>query len=1737
MKKKKILFVALAAVILMIMPFIVFKVCSGKSVEAFEISLNERDVAIEIGETLQLQVVPDEDVQEKSTPDISWTTKDSSVATVDEDGVVTGVAGGESRITAIVKYAGKEYTASCVVTVKGGDMEYSTYRLRYFTQKKDRNGYDITEEVYDRLVGSKVSITTKEASKLLPSNYTLNTEKSILAGTVKEHKGGCVLEIYYDVAQVTYSVESYYESASELGTYTEKETKKFKAYAFTTVELPEAKEGFKLNPDVKGSVLKKESVVAGNKLVAYYDRIESTVTVSYMSDKKDATYKAVYGVGLLEASFDDVLTDELEPYKVESYVNGKKTTLNEEFIKKLTGDIKVEFNVEKNGFTYVKEKDGGTLLNNCKTKDTDSYVYLDGASSSIYLEATYELTGSTSNQFGITIRSGKTSREIRFEKQGIKVTKDHSNEAGTLSGNASQYNEAVEHENVNIWAQNSLGKYGAQINSVVSNMLSQRKDSSHDVIWVIWEGTLYCSVDGQVAVRLPLNLLEKSWGKNSKYEIGFSACDTQAVGDELKIRDISVKYGKQAEKELITDGQVENVEMVRLNYQPFTGTYLPMNAGGAKGSAYVYREAMKGDSGIRADIRWENKDNSRASVGATVKLGDVSHQFVVEGMNVGMRHQMNYTYTDSVNTKASVQKYVATPFNADGSCEITAMVKDGQFYVLYNGIEAYCIKLQALFPEYNKNSKVAVGLTSYDSYSGLAHFENIEVMTKNDIADSSVNAWGFYSENLNVDGYDLKTGIMEKTGATGRTVELYGATNTWQVEGTMKRTYDQDVAEFPMGFTIKNEDGKIVRLIGNKQGFMKQIDNDAWSYAHTKGNDIYSFNDKSVGFFDNTKGKEELNFKAVIFKNVFYVWFDGELCWRVPLTEAKFGAFDEKSTYTFGVQFASAGGEQGSITVSEVKMGNEVTEQEEFESKLSKLDANVTRWDEFQNLHIAGEKADELKIHTTSTSAGYAYLAGKSKEIYLSAMYETLEKNTSGEVNYFGISIKRGDETREIEFCRSGIKISSNKTGTGTTGIPAITGDCFQYSYAGGNNAYIWAQHAATPAAGSTFKKSSVISDMIKGDSKGYEIEWAIIDQTLYGSIDDVEVLRIPLADLFEECKDEDVYQLGISKLNTEKQGKIKVSDIKVYYGDKAKNKLVTDRKLSSTDIEKFYYEAFTGSYMPQPTNGGTYIYNSATKKSQAITTTIHLLDKDNTASSNGITVKWDNQSLQIVTVGFNESVKLMFNHEQVAGNLKLPNNMKPYNEDGECMLTAVVKDEKLYILYNGETAGAIELNKIFKEYKSGDEIALGLYSWNADTGLARFMNTSFVEGEKADEIPTGTNNIWSFKFFTKQEINASVDYAAGTIANNGKQSTETRVDFMEESDRWEVTGTMYVDLSDTTTQMQPQFFVTNGATTFSPCIRSKGPRIYYGEWNYTSDNNSNPKNGELVFNKNKTQTQYFTHVSSGVSQRTKFEIDFKVVIANDVMYVWFESAEDPGTLVYAWMLPLTTPIYGTDGRTVLFNGFTSSGTPLKYSFGLGNTPECALGGYKNLTVKTGSDVKIACISEFLIKSGAENYDVTKIADGTVKYTATSGNKALELNAAVGANDDVYVETVLKKGEEFNVADYRLGFQFSDVILSVKGSNDNVLFSMYTPGWAQSASKNFTEEQKQAFEGNGLKIGVARRGGKFYMYVEKGGEMEQVLVMEAATYAQKAFNIKLITWEGAKGAVYRDLHWEITRKQ
>lgn len=1012
--KKKLILIGSGILVLVLLLAFTLWFALGRTAgkqRTYKFSLNERDVALDVGSALKLEVIPERG-SKRLKPKISWISAEEGVATVSKDGTVTAVSGGETKVMAIAKYAGSEYSVSCMVTVKADGMEYSDYRIHWYTQREDRSGYEISEEKFERLSGSEVILAKEEALKRLPKNYVLNNAKSVLTGTVKKGLGQCILEVYFDVAEIDYYVDFCYESAGKLGSYPQIETKKFQAYAFSKVQAPENhKDGFTLNQKIGD---REKVVKAGSRLKVYYDRVRSKITVAYGSGKASAVYTNVYGVGLIDAPA-DALTDSLDYYYTTygCYINGNRSSNIQEDLKKIANDALVEVKLENMaGWVYNPAED---CLENLGEKNATTYAYLKGKGSTVYLSATYDITGSETNMFGITLRSGDTSRQLWFADRGVYVRKDHWYDSGIIGDAQFKYNNGGSWEGgAFVWNQNNEGAWGTKVSSVIVDMLQNRNASSHDMVWAVYKGILYGSVDGETVLRLPLNHFEETWTADKQYEIGFSTFDGPKGFDELKIRNVDVCFNGKAEKKLHLEREIQGAKLNGVAYDVLTGLYLPASS---FGFSTLSNEATVKNTGISADIRMLDMKNSVSGYGVTVQVGDRSVQYLMQG-NDQARRQDNYGW-DSMAYLRTLEQ--VTPFDSNGNCHVEAFVKDGYFYILYNGIQTQCVNMLSMFPEYVEGaSEAAVGLCACDANLGLAQFSNVKMLSEKEVGAATLQPWKYYSETPDADSHDFKEGSFTSVTQSNKKVQLYGESKTWQVTGTMERTND---AEIGMRFVIRSGK-KVLRLVGFKNGILAGDDSNWLNEWIPEKWRTYLLNDRGDAFFGQPKTRDSIDYKAVIFEDVLYVWFDGELCWRVPLTDNELYNFDAGSDYELDLYIKSDVGGFGQMKNLDTKMGYQVTEQTEFEKDskgknysfeeaMKVLNKNIEKYLKAERSGMMLEALEGNYVTAKEDGVGYFYGNKGTGNLGVSTDIRWLEKEGHWDSGTL-VTLKMGDASRQF---------------------------------------------------------------------------------------------------------------------------------------------------------------------------------------------------------------------------------------------------------------------------------------------------------------------------------------------------------------------------------------------------------------------------------------------------------------------------------------------------------------------------------------------------------------------------------------------------------------------------------------------------------------------------------------------------------------------------------------------------
>ena len=123
---------------------------SIQTIEVKGISLNAQTAEIEIGKTFQLTATINP--SDATNKNVAWTSADKSIATVDQNGLVTGVKVGTTLVTVTTVEGGR--TASCAITVKENTIAVT--------------GVDLDAETLEMVEGE----TRTLVATVLPANAT-----------------------------------------------------------------------------------------------------------------------------------------------------------------------------------------------------------------------------------------------------------------------------------------------------------------------------------------------------------------------------------------------------------------------------------------------------------------------------------------------------------------------------------------------------------------------------------------------------------------------------------------------------------------------------------------------------------------------------------------------------------------------------------------------------------------------------------------------------------------------------------------------------------------------------------------------------------------------------------------------------------------------------------------------------------------------------------------------------------------------------------------------------------------------------------------------------------------------------------------------------------------------------------------------------------------------------------------------------------------------------------------------------------------------------------------------------------------------------------------------------------------------------------------------------------------------------------------------------------------------------
>lgn len=172
-----------------------------KPIEVTEVVLNAADITLNVEDTFKLEATVNPDNATDKT--ITWTSSDNTIATVDEEGLVTAIAEGEAIITAT---ANNEVTGNCNVTVLGDSTNPGVIEVKSISLNKNELNLNINDSekliatvkpdnATDKTVvwtSSDDAIATVDENGLVTG---ISEGKAVIAATAGEYSVECEVTV------------------------------------------------------------------------------------------------------------------------------------------------------------------------------------------------------------------------------------------------------------------------------------------------------------------------------------------------------------------------------------------------------------------------------------------------------------------------------------------------------------------------------------------------------------------------------------------------------------------------------------------------------------------------------------------------------------------------------------------------------------------------------------------------------------------------------------------------------------------------------------------------------------------------------------------------------------------------------------------------------------------------------------------------------------------------------------------------------------------------------------------------------------------------------------------------------------------------------------------------------------------------------------------------------------------------------------------------------------------------------------------------------------------------------------------------------------------------------------------------------------------------------------------------------------------------------------------------------
>lgn len=177
------------------------------------------------------------------------------------------------------------------------------YVVQHYKQNANKDGYDLVSAVTENLTGTTdatVTATPKVGGDF--AGYVVNNELSVMSGKIAAD-GTLVLKVYYDIAQIAYTVRVYVENTNN-NDYSLDVSLSKTLYADDGENItytPDSMTGFTVDEALSDLELTVNSERPNDNVVkVYYKRVRTQVSFKQADDDQSpVTLTAKYGVGLV----------------------------------------------------------------------------------------------------------------------------------------------------------------------------------------------------------------------------------------------------------------------------------------------------------------------------------------------------------------------------------------------------------------------------------------------------------------------------------------------------------------------------------------------------------------------------------------------------------------------------------------------------------------------------------------------------------------------------------------------------------------------------------------------------------------------------------------------------------------------------------------------------------------------------------------------------------------------------------------------------------------------------------------------------------------------------------------------------------------------------------------------------------------------------------------------------------------------------------------------------------------------------------------------------------------------------------------------------------------------------------------------------------------------------------------------------------------------------------------------